>query len=1243
MERPDTPPSGEDEEGVLEFVIFLDDDHNDVSSATKIAAEVHNFVEEASAGYIWHVQPFGLHVVRPDEPRGLQQRLRRPCLAGSMAFGDNVEDEWLATWLLAEVSRRFAAAGAVVQVSDNDGDFLLIEVAEHLPRWVHPEQMEHRVFIHGGELKLVPFGGADRRDAPGAPPAASRRAGVGTVDSSRGIPGRIPTAEAGAAWVREHAAAARVPVSMRDALSARLRGYPQRALRNMHCAAVCLPPRAAAVLSAAPQLIAPAVEAFYSRDSAEVSRAARMQHVLGPAEGAAAAGPIPVATAGPAAAPAGSPAAAPAGSPAATSPADAGGAAATRPVATAPGLVRMSVPMTRHLFAQLVQQRFHPPKAYAPLMPPRPRLPVPAQPAERAEAVVGAAGSAGSAGSAAEAAAAVQEYARYDLGCKIATGLEILLARGAGVKKFQEIMATAAPAAPPAQPAGAAAACASSSVGGASTAAPALGPAAAAPPLRDSAGFKAYLAALTRRGYFEGARSRAEHEAKAEAALGFYAKTQQQQPQSEQAHAGAAAVDARAAAADARAGGAAATTASASPASTATPSDALSRLSALLQAGVGRRAASDAGPPDSPSARLGRLLAHVALALPQLQAAGVPRVAPDAGGAVSSTGGTVALGAGSALPFAWPPRCDRDDDASWLFRADDTAMLDREMDRYLTPGNARAGASGDVLPLAGGSPAAGPLPPQAAAGSAAAGATAIAHATQASKQPMADALAAGSDSNSGSGIGESGDMSELRGLLSALSSFVKSTSSFEGADTGARRQPAAGADTATGASRKLLGGSAGSGNVDDEDGEDADSVDEADDDAASEGGTTEDGRDSEDEGDYDADKKDSAALRANTSVASAGAAAQATPAFEPGFDAERFMREVRAHLALREAASAASTAPAGLQQGGGVPAAAGGLPSDRTVRFAESPERQSQEHGSTAVAVASAVGASGGSDAAVDDGDDMLSVAAWEPEDGAADDGGDASEGGGAAAASRAGAGGSPVMGADEEGGIDDASLRSLMASMEAELYGGAGSTLGASFLRVGGPVGAAGRIAGAGRILGAGAAADGDGERDSSGAPLSDADLQYNLLASLSQSVAGQGGRAGPASNMLGDLGLSVPAAWWEAEARRAAGEDAGSDSDSDNECGVGSASQGGVQRATMAGAGEAAASHTRAHAQMSGAATDASGVASLSKAPSAHSVSARASDLRAAPEASAVPPSGPQLTAEERARVLASLAEWD
>ena len=45
---------------------------------------------------------------------------------------------------------------------------------------------------------------------------------------------------------------------------------------------------------------------------------------------------------------------------------------------------------------------------------------------------------------------------------------------------------------------------------------------------------------------------------------------------------------------------------------------------------------------------------------------------------------------------------------------------------------------------------------------------------------------------------------------------------------------------------------------------------------------------------------------------------------------------------------------------------------------------------------------------------------------------------------------------------------------------------------------------------------------------PSSDADITYNLLASLAASVGSQAGSSGPASNVLGEMGVAIPHAWW-------------------------------------------------------------------------------------------------------------------
>jgi hypothetical protein len=46
-------------------------------------------------------------------------------------------------YLLRELSRRFS--GLWIKVVDTDGEFLLIEAANALPRWLNPEIADNRV------------------------------------------------------------------------------------------------------------------------------------------------------------------------------------------------------------------------------------------------------------------------------------------------------------------------------------------------------------------------------------------------------------------------------------------------------------------------------------------------------------------------------------------------------------------------------------------------------------------------------------------------------------------------------------------------------------------------------------------------------------------------------------------------------------------------------------------------------------------------------------------------------------------------------------------------------------------------------------------------------------------------------------------------------------------------------------------------------------------------------------------
>lgn len=76
-----------------------------------------------------------------------------PHLYGVTHYGDNIADEWFIVYCLM----KFSALNndCIIRIIDNDGEFLLIELADLLPKWANPETCQQRVYIANGRLHLV--------------------------------------------------------------------------------------------------------------------------------------------------------------------------------------------------------------------------------------------------------------------------------------------------------------------------------------------------------------------------------------------------------------------------------------------------------------------------------------------------------------------------------------------------------------------------------------------------------------------------------------------------------------------------------------------------------------------------------------------------------------------------------------------------------------------------------------------------------------------------------------------------------------------------------------------------------------------------------------------------------------------------------------------------------------------------------------------------------------------------------
>lgn len=209
--------------------------------------EILNHIQALLQGYIWQHEPFQLEVVVVEEEEGLQ------CLKGTTRFGDNIEDEWFVVYLLHEISR--TVSGISITVRDNDGEFLLIEAAYAIPRWVSPDNSENRVFIREGRVHLI---GPAVGKAKLKPLSVSEAVGVMKA-------GEFVTKASG---------------EVQEAVLRRIKEYPARARVNMHKARCVVPLRVAHVLKNEPQLVSLAVDAFYRRDIDAMKAASKLKKFL---------------------------------------------------------------------------------------------------------------------------------------------------------------------------------------------------------------------------------------------------------------------------------------------------------------------------------------------------------------------------------------------------------------------------------------------------------------------------------------------------------------------------------------------------------------------------------------------------------------------------------------------------------------------------------------------------------------------------------------------------------------------------------------------------------------------------------------------------------------------------------------------------------------------------------------------------------------------------------------------------
>ncbi|KAL6804479.1 SGT1 domain-containing protein [Trichoderma sp. SZMC 28012] len=224
-------------ENTVEYMLFVVENQQPEARKARTSLETIRkaaveLVQSLTKDYIWQREGFEISL---KSEHGLL------FLHGTTDYGDAIEDEWLIVYILCELTK--AHPDLWLRVGDSDGEFLLVEAANVLPRWLSPEIDRYRVWIHLGKIFLIPLSLKGRDES-------EQLSLLQAVTFLRSNPDAL----------------VHLPAIDSEAFH-RLKKYPDQISNSIHHALVTIPRPVAYILHALPKIIAPAVEHFYLRDA----------------------------------------------------------------------------------------------------------------------------------------------------------------------------------------------------------------------------------------------------------------------------------------------------------------------------------------------------------------------------------------------------------------------------------------------------------------------------------------------------------------------------------------------------------------------------------------------------------------------------------------------------------------------------------------------------------------------------------------------------------------------------------------------------------------------------------------------------------------------------------------------------------------------------------------------------------------------------------------------------------------
>ncbi|CAN0029116.1 unnamed protein product, partial [Ectocarpus fasciculatus] len=208
-----------------------------IAEAKDIQKAVYEVAEEITSGYIWNRDNFKLRVVEETSYKQSHYYLQ-----GCTVYGDCIDDEWFIVYILHKIS--IALPNLCIRLIDRDGEFLLIEAAAEIPKWLKPENASNRVWLRDGQVNLLDSDNTDDVSCENSLSFSSAHQMLGTAtDSSRFTNEKVS-----------------------DKIRQRISIFPMQHIAGRHTADIIVPRRCAAVLSGCPHLVSTAVNALCEAD-----------------------------------------------------------------------------------------------------------------------------------------------------------------------------------------------------------------------------------------------------------------------------------------------------------------------------------------------------------------------------------------------------------------------------------------------------------------------------------------------------------------------------------------------------------------------------------------------------------------------------------------------------------------------------------------------------------------------------------------------------------------------------------------------------------------------------------------------------------------------------------------------------------------------------------------------------------------------------------------------------------------